>query len=234
MSKSSIGARLMLITYLWVKVHAFNTFVNLPNPFNALITERRDGSIDAKKEFLDSLDSVNSFNPASKTRTNLLDTMTNFNPTEKPGSTSSFLPIAPGTWKIVYAPHISTLSGLINGSFNPVIYDMKKDGMTIVSHAKYNFPILGEGWLSVSGTYGTEDNDTRCRVDFEHAWIRIGAENWASYNDAPNTWYKGPINELGKLGFRKEFAVFPVSYLDKDTIVFDFELFGTRICARKM
>lgn len=33
--------------------------------------------------------------------------------------------------------------------------------------------------------------------------------------------------------FIEPFAVFPVSYLDNDIIVFDFELLGTRICARK-
>ena len=38
---------------------------------------------------------------------------------------------------------------------------------------------------------------------------------------------------MGKALFIEAFAVFPVSYLDDNLIVFDFELLGTRICARK-
>jgi len=209
--------------------HGFNTAF-FSNP-------KTSKNIDAKKIFFEALESDREFNSATKVRTKLLDELTITNPTKKPGSLSSFLPIAPGTWQIIYAPHISTLSKLAGGSFDPVLYKLqsKKDSQIIVSHAKYSFPILGEGWLSVSGTYGTEDGDGVCRVDFDRAWIGVGSENkFSSYEEAPEEWYKNIINSVGKLGFRKEFAAFPVSYLDQDTIVFDFELFGTRICAKKI
>ena len=39
---------------------------------------------------------------------------------------------------------------------------------------------------------------------------------------------------LGRFFFVDSVSVFPVAYLDADTIVFDFELLGTRICARKV
>ena len=163
--------------------------------------------------------------------------MLSASPTARPGSVQSFKNIAPGTWRIIYAPHIYTLSSLVGGEFDPVLYEMKSDG-TIVSHAKYSFPVIGQGWLSVSGRYGSEDDRDACRVDFDRAWVQVGAQNdgepIGSYDGAPDYWYKDMINSLGQMGFRREFAVFPVSYLDEDTIVFDFELFGTRICARKV
>jgi len=195
-----------------------------------------------KATFLTSLNRENAFNTATKQRTELLNSMVTTNPTTRPGSVDSFQNIAPGTWQIVYAPHISTLSGLLAGSFDPVLYKLNSDG-TIVSHAKYSFPIIGQGWLSVSGTYGSEDGCDICRVDFDRAWIEVGQQDGSSseelqpigsFDDSPDDWYKGVVNSLGQMGFRREFAVFPVSYLDNDTIVFDFELFGTRICARKV
>lgn len=234
----------MLLLYLLftntVHVDCFQTFSFLyRHPrLKTPATTRRNAIPEnpiAKTTFFESLNHESSFNTASKSRTDLLNDMIITNPTEQPGSLSSFESIAPGTWRIIYAPHISTLSGLLGGSFDPVLYEMKAEKMEIISHAKYSFPILGEGWLSVSGTYGTYDDDCVCRVDFDRAWIGIGSENrWTSFDQAPNVWYKGIINAFGQLGFRKEFAVFPVSYLDDDTIVFDFELFGTRICARKV
>ena len=100
-------------------------------------------------------------------------------------------------WQIVYAPHISTLSGLLGGSFDPVLYKLNSDG-TIVSHAKYSFPIIGQGWLSVSGTYGSEDDCDICRVDFDRAWIEVGQQDGSSeelqpigsFDDSHDDWYK--------------------------------------------
>lgn len=234
-TKTNILFAGFLLLCLITRVNGFglkNPFATSPKTANS----NKNSVIinEAKQAFLESLEEDESFNQATKPRTTLLNKMTTSNPTSQPGSLSSFLPLAPGIWRIVYAPHISTLSGLVGGSFDPVLYEMNSDQM-IISHAKYTFPILGDGWLSVSGTYGTQDDDKVCRVNFDRAWIGIGTENKiSSYDKAPDTWYKNIINSLGQLGFRKEFAVFPVSYLDEDTIVFDFELFGTRICARKI
>merc|ERR1719162_738465 len=75
--------------------------------------------------------------------------------------------LAVGTWKVIYAPHMTTLVQVFSGGGggknpNPnsstldVQYQLDAD-QTIVSHAYYhNFPFgIGSGYLSVSGTYGS-------------------------------------------------------------------------------
>jgi hypothetical protein len=130
---------------------------------------------------------------------------------------------------------------------------------TITSHAKYQFPIVGTGYLSVSGTYGSV-NDQVSRVDFNKAWIKPLASGfdtststsrndndnddetdktdktgpYPSLEEVPDGAVKDVINAVGKQAFIDSFAVFPVSFLDDDLIVFDFELLGTRICAQKV
>lgn len=141
----------------------------------------------------------------------------------------------------MYAPHIYTGGKLIGGSFSPVVYILEPTG-EMISHAKYNLPFIGSGWLSVSGTYGSEDDDKVCRVDFDKAWIKMikdddGGDDSEPYSDldsVPSSLAKEIINALGRFFFIDSVSIFPVSYLDKDTIVFDFELLGTRICARKI
>jgi hypothetical protein len=193
----------------------------------------------AKQNLLDSLDDPQGFNSATYARTKLVEELTMANPTLKPGSTDGFAPYVVGTWKIVYAPHISTMGSFLRGSFDPVYYIMKPNGV-MTSHARFSFPLLGSGWLSVSGTYGSEDNDKICRVNFNKTWVSLNEMNadndspLPSLEDVPDSVSKSIIQTLGQLGFVKAVSVFPVSYLDNDTIVFDFELLGTRICARKV
>ena len=150
-----------------------------------------------------------------------------------------------GTWRVVYAPHMDAMSRLVRGRFYPVEYILRKDG-TMTSHAKYNLPLIGSGWLSVSGTYGSEDGNVVCRVDFDKAWVSLVDNNsvddtvigndspFPTFESVPDSLSKSIIQVIGQLGFVKSVSVFPVSYLDDDTIVFDFELLGTRICARKV
>ena len=192
-----------------------------------------------KKKFLQHLDDPNAFNGANKKRTEMVAEMIQENPVPAPGSTSSFAPLAAGKWRIVYAPHISVMGQLFQGSFDPVYYIMKPNG-EMTSHARYNFPIIGSGWLSVSGTYGSEDEDRVCRVDFNRAWVKMisdeqnNVDPYDSLDDVPPSQWKNMIQALGQFFFVDAVSVFPVSYLDSDTIVFDFELLGTRICARKI
>ncbi len=78
-----------------------------------------------------------------------------------------------------------------------------------------------------------------CRVDFDEAWIKTLDDDtflegpYPTIDSVPDSFAKYVIRSLGRLLFIEPFAVFPVSYLDNDLIVFDFELLGTRICARK-
>ena len=155
------------------------------------------------------------------------------------------------------------------GGLGPVLYILRPDG-TMTSHARYDVVIAipslprlrFQGWLSVSGTYGSEDNDVTCRVDFDRAWVKhnfsIQSNNnenttgnsatsdptldmdddsdrpYESFEDVPDSISKNIIQIIGQAGFVKSVSVFPVSYLDDDMIVFDFELLKTRICARKI
>lgn len=219
-----------------------------------------------KKNFFSSLDSMETINDATKERSALLAKMIDEKKVvavgengngeipssttisyEKPGSTKTFLAsgakVAAGTWKVVYAPHMTTAMELFRGRFD-VKYDLFSDS-TIVSHAYYDFPIVGKGYLSVSGTYGSVANDstnTYSRVDFDKAWIKalpssdstVMAAPYESLDAVPDSFLKTVINEIGKRAFIESVAVFPVSFLDDDTIVFEFEFLGTKICAHKV
>lgn len=233
MLRSTQNIIILFVSCVIAKVNAFN------NIFNNIIKPALATPPTAKDKLLQALDDPNAFNSASKERSKLVVNLTKENPVEAPGSTASFAPLAVGTWRIVYAPHIYTMGRLFQGSFDPVLYSMKPGGK-MTSHAKYNFPILGSGWLSVSGTYSSQDEDSVCRVDFDKAWVKIldsdssDEEPYDSLEAVPPSPWKDVIQALGKLFFIDAVSVFPVSYLDKDTIVFDFELLGTRICARKV
>lgn len=82
-------------------------------------------------------------------------------------------------------------------------------------------------------------NNEVCRVDFDEAWIRTFDDDafeqgpYPNIESVPDGIAKTLIRNIGKALFIEPFAVFPVSYLDNELIVFDFELLGTRICARK-
>lgn len=204
-----------------------------------------------KDVFLRSLDGLSTLNQASKERSMLLNTMienkissatTSFPNSssapsiDRPGSQASFQPVATGNWKVIYAPHMTTMGNLAKGSFQ-VEYDLKRDGK-MTSHAKYDFPFVGKGYLSVSGTYGSV-SDNVCRVDFDEAWVRpvfsteeeIGP--YETIDEVPESLIKSIIRSTGRFFFFDGVSVFPVSFLDNNLIVFDFELLGTRICAMK-
>ena len=234
---------------------------DLRNLFTMASTSTEETMGTNKQNFLQSLDKLDTLNKASNERTSLLNRMitekvitTDLNgkinnddegivvPTlslDKPGSDSTFSAVAPGTWKVIYAPHMTTISGFFGGNFD-VQYTLYENGQ-IISHARYDFPIVGQGYLSVSGTYGSVD-DIVSRVDFDEAWVKplIGESKelddgpYADLNEVPSGLVKDVINRIGKLAFVDAVAVFPVSFLDDDMIVFDFDLLGTRICAKKI
>jgi len=57
---------------------------------------------------------------------------------------------------------------------------------------------------------------------------------YPSLESVPESIEKRIIQWIGQSLFLESVSVFPVSYLDFELIVFDFELLGTRICARKI
>lgn len=82
-------------------------------------------------------------------------------------------------------------------------------------------------------------NENICRVDFDEAWYRPFDDDsfkegpYQTIDSVPDSLSKSIIRQLGKALFIEPFAIFPISYLDNELIVFEFELLGTRICARK-
>jgi hypothetical protein len=212
-----------------------------------------------KKEMITIIPTISYSNPGSSETFLKSSSSSSSSNTETP-KTKSEQPVAPiaiavGKWKVIYAPHISTAANILNGKFD-VQYDLfndDKDGSTIVSHAYYDFPIIGKGYLSVSGTYGSvltdemkgDNNEAATareyysKVDFNKAWIKpisqsqSQEEPYESLNDVPDSIIKTIINEIGKRAFVESVAIFPVSFLDSNMIVFEFQLFGTKICAYK-
>jgi len=208
-----------------------------------------------KDKFLQSLSSLDSLNESNSERTRLLENILQekvsdgksimeeeITPTARlsnPGLSSTFDEVASGKWKVVYAPHMTTIAGLFGGNFDVEYNLFGGDERSMVSHAKYTFPIIGTGFLSVSGTYDSVD-ETSSRVDFNKIWFKplIGPnkddlEPYSSLEEVPDGKVKYAINEIGKSFFIDAVSVFPVSFLDENLIVFDFELLGTRICAMK-
>ena len=234
--RRAILDRLRLVAALYSVLFMFTFKLCYSFSVQESVSYSTRGNSDAKDTLLSSLDSLISLNAASEHITELVSRLTQQNPTQSPGSTESFMKFAPGTWKVIYAPHIYTMGNLAGGGFDPVIYDLREDGF-ITSHARYNFPLIGSGWLSVSGTFTSDDNRDTCRVDFDKTWVKFGEESSAPYNDlesVPPSAVKRIIQSIGKLLFIPQVSVFPVSYLDNELVVFDFELIGTRICARKV
>lgn len=215
----------------------------------------------SKQNFLDSLDYTNELNHATKERSTLMQKMIDeklcvplsafeqkqreSQPStqscmslENPGLLETFSLVAEGCWKVIYAPHMTTIAGLFGGKFD-VKYILYPTGK-MESHAEYDFPIVGRGFLSVSGTFGSVDKNTS-RVDFDQAWIKTlhpSASNknnqpYPTLDQVPDGKIKHLINSIGKTLFIEQFSVFPISFLDENLIVFDFPLLGTRICALK-
>jgi len=72
-----------------------------------------------KSKFLQSLDIPYDLNKGSKERTKLLnDVIDTQDGLSNPGSQESFASVAPGSWRVCYAPHMTFMSGLARGEFS--------------------------------------------------------------------------------------------------------------------
>ena len=72
-----------------------------------------------KADFVDSLDRPYDLNGEGAVRTSLLDDVIRGNDgLADPGSSESFASVAPGTWRVVYAPHMTAMSGLLGGELS--------------------------------------------------------------------------------------------------------------------
>lgn len=211
--------------------------------------------------FLDSLDHYDTLNIASKKRTQFLNRVmeskeetdvknllkkqkkNNDLSVRNPGLWESMQPVAAGNWKVIYAPHMSTIASLAGGGDLNVQYLLNGDG-TLQSHARFSnfWWIPGSPktlYLSVSGTFGSV-SEKICKVEWDRAWVRVvddanqNNEPYANFEDVPDSIMKETISRIGNSFFIKAVSTFPISFLSNKMIVFDFELLGTRICALKI
>ncbi len=220
--------------YLFVLLMGAASGILPVQSLNNLFTKRTPIRSSNKSNFLNGLDTVSGINAATPERTALLQAMI----TDHPGTVSSFQTVAVGTWVVLYAPHITTMARILaNSTFDPILYQMRADG-TMTSHVRWTWNENYSCWLSVSGTYASRDGDRVSRVNFDQVWIkwndRPGDGPYPTLQDVSASWWTTVIQTVGQWGFVESFSVFPVAYLDKDLIVFDFKLLGTRICARKI
>ena len=70
-------------------------------------------------DFLNTLDAPpGKINARSETRTNLLNNVIAEGGLPNPGSKESFMGVAPGMWRVCYAPHMTKMAGLFQGEFS--------------------------------------------------------------------------------------------------------------------
>ena len=79
-----------------------------------------------KAQFLDALDKPYDMNKRSEDRTQLLnDVLDMEGGLANPGSEDSFSSVASGVWRVVYAPHMTIMAGLVQGEFSVQVSDIQ-------------------------------------------------------------------------------------------------------------
>ncbi|KAJ1457029.1 hypothetical protein M885DRAFT_516075 [Pelagophyceae sp. CCMP2097] len=160
-----------------------------------------------------------------------LDSLAELNPTPQPGAAAGFGAFAQGNWRVAHAPHIAKISKLALTSFPTIEYQLGpcgEAGGAITAHVQYDSKLVGTGWLSTRGTYGSKGDDVSF-ISWDEAWWNPGADSPTA--SASEGFLSPVVSFLGNLGFVDEFARFPVSFLDEDLVVFTFPLSNTRIAA---
>ena len=137
-----------------------------------------------------------------------------------------------GTWRVVNAPHIDTLSKLALTTFDPIEYRMTPRG-DIASYVRYDSRIFGSGYLCTDGTIENvaEADKPTVRIIWDRIWWQPGGEAGKPpvNPEAEGSAFLRPlVQALGRAGFIEAFSVFPVRYVDVDSglAVFDFSVFS--------
>ena len=124
-----------------------------------------------------------------------------------------------GSWRVFYAPHIFRLSQWFGPTarFEPLEYDLGEKGR-FSSHVRYRGVfggLVGEGWLSAAGTIAPVD-DATLEIEFTSFWVDNNGS--ALRRELPadgGTAWDRLVTGVGRLGFFKPLAVFPVRYLEQ-------------------
>ena len=152
-------------------------------------------------------------------------------------ASQSFL-LGQGSWEVISAPHIQTLSATFGCTFSPIRYTLL--GETLISNVFYSHPVLGEGWLSAGGKRWRKYDDS-VEVSFDRFWVD-GPSTLREDIPPSETWNNGGLNlgvdnvisSLGKTAFFPQLAVFPILYIDPDFCVFSFPIMNSKIAVRKI
>jgi len=134
-------------------------------------------------------------------------------------------PRVSGTWRVVNAPHIDTLSSVFFTKFSPIEYVLTGEG-GITSYVRYS-GLPGDGWLCTDGTIANEPTPAGEFPSVKIMWDRIW---WApSASDTPPAYEEGTlgplVQALGRAGFVEGLSVFPVRFVGDDVAVFNFQSF---------
>lgn len=124
---------------------------------------------------------------------------------------------AAGTWRVVAAPLIDTLSQLALTKFD-IQYRIGAN-RTIGASVRYNSKLVGDGWLCTDGTIANvaEASTPTVKLVWERIWWQPGgtADAPPIDPDAEGAAFLRPlVQALGRFGFDEPLARFPVKFLD--------------------
>ena len=123
---------------------------------------------------------------------------------------------AAGTWRVVSAPLIDTLSSVALTKFD-ITYRIGSGG-TIGATVRYDSRLVGNGWLCTDGTISNDAGASpTVRLIWRRVWWQPGGEADAPPLDPDAegaTALKPLVQAIGRAGFSPDLAVFPVAYFD--------------------
>lgn len=131
--------------------------------------------------------------------------------------------------------------------FEPIRYVLFEDG-ALSSNVQYSNPLLGRGWLSASGSIQPADAST-LELHFDKFWWDGGTDtlrpllggggggDGQQFEDAslpqPSA-ADAAVTSLGRTGFVRQLALFPVLYVDEELAVFKFPPLDSNIAIHKV
>lgn len=134
----------------------------------------------------------------------------------------------------MYAPHIRILEKVTFTKYD-VFYTFPRDDGSMVSYVRYESPLFQTGWLNTAGRV-ERVADALCRVVWDRIWLDWNSEAEGPTGAADTAKHVLPdlVQAVGARGFVEGVSRFPVLYLDEDLCVFQFQVTGTKVCARRI